>query len=98
MSYELSGDGRCVSMDDALEMFECYVPDALSSNGEVDPDEYEYALNRFRFMAQRMIPVKPRFNKGKYGHKYDSYSCGKCGAVVTVSSKYCSQCGRPIKW
>lgn len=100
MSLELTGNGRCIGIDAALEMFEVFVPDAISnSDTEIDAEEYEYALNRFRWLAQRVVPVKPKFMKGKYGHKYDSYSCGACGHVLHKGIyKYCPNCGREIQW
>lgn len=99
MSFEMTRGGRCVSAERALEMFEVFVPDALStSDCEIDPDEYEYALNRFRWLAQRMEPVSPRFHKGAHGKKYDSFTCGACGNIVRVENRYCPGCGRAIDW
>ena len=45
-------------------------------------------------------PVSPiyldQFNM--YGQKYDMYQCGNCHYVVSKTQKYCSECGRRIKW
>ena len=61
-----------------------------------DSSVKEYALNRMRYEAQKAEPIKPRFHKGKYGTKYDSYTCGKCGDVIGVTWKYCAACGKAI--
>lgn len=98
MSLELTNGGLCCGLDDALEMFEVFVPDALSTGGEVDAEEYEKALNRFRYCAKRIVPIKPRFIKGKYGKKYDYYSCGACGFSLDVIYKFCPNCGREVDW
>ena len=100
MSLELTMGGRTVGIDKALEMFEVFVPDAIAnSDTEIDPNEYEYALNRFRWLAARVVPCKPKFYKGRNGHKYDSYSCGACGFTIGYDiDKYCPQCGRAIDW
>lgn len=42
--------------------------------------------------------IKPKFHKGKYGKKYDSYSCGNCGVTAFENEKYCFRCGYPIWW
>ena len=38
---------------------------------------------------------KPKLHKGKYGEKYDSWTCGNCGAelVYSVCENYCHNCG-----
>ena len=99
MSLELTMGGRCVGIDDALEMFEVFVPDAIAaSDYEVNADEYEYALNRFRWCASRVVPMQAKYHKGKYGKKFDSYTCGSCGHILDVGYKYCPNCGRAIDW
>ena len=42
------------------------------------------------------VPVEPKFNKGKYGSKYDSYSCGRCGFGIRTEYKFCPNCGQRI--
>ena len=42
-------------------------------------------------------PVPPRFHKGRYGKKYDTYTCGICGASLPeIGWNYCPKCGRRI--
>jgi predicted RNA-binding Zn-ribbon protein involved in translation (DUF1610 family) len=51
-----------------------------------------------RYEADKAIPVKPRYHKGQYGRKYDTWSCGNCGAGVPEAHwKYCPNCGQAIK-
>lgn len=40
----------------------------------------------------------PRFHKGKYGKKYDSYTCGHCGSGIGIEANYCSKCGTQANW
>lgn len=55
-------------------------------------------LARMRYEADKAIPVKPRYHKGQYGRKYDTWSCGNCGAGVPEAHwKYCPNCGFAIK-
>ena len=78
-----------MGFDDAIENIEKYFPEM-----ECKP----IVLNRLRYERDKARPVRPRFNKGIYGHKYDTYSCGQCGAVIAVTYKYCSICGYSIGW
>ena len=49
------------------------------------------------YILAKDVPVEPRFNKGKYGSKYDSYSCGRCGfGISEIVYKYCPNCGQRI--
>ena len=47
-------------------------------------------------------PVKPRAEETSltyfYGDKYSNHFCGECGAVLSNGQKYCSECGRAVKW
>ena len=53
----------------------------------------ERVLNRMRYEFDKDKPVEPRFHKGINGRKYDSYSCGNCGAVIVTVYKWCPSCG-----
>lgn len=87
------GDGRGTSSENALEIFRARMPEDKN-----EADRYECALNRFIYLAERLQPIKPKFHKGQYGKKYDSYTCGACGHVVAVTYRFCSNCGREINW
>lgn len=57
-----------------------------------------------RSMAEKsfraIIGKKPKFHKGKYGSKYDYWTCGNCGAelVYSVCEEYCHHCGYRQLW
>lgn len=91
--FPMVGDGRCVGAEEALRIFSAYQPES----GEAS-ERFECALNRFRYLANRVEPAPPKFHKGQHGHKYDNYTCGDCGATVVVSNRFCPNCGRAIKW
>lgn len=58
-------------------------------------DEFTWALNRFRYEVRKSVPVSPKKGTGRILY----YSCGQCGGGVRPDTdKYCSKCGREIKW
>lgn len=43
--------------------------------------------------------AKPKFHKGKYGKKYDYYTCGNCGCGLRdIVDNFCWSCGFQILW
>ncbi len=53
-----------------------------------------------KLYAYRMYQgEKPKFHKGKYGKKYDNYTCGNCGAgLKDIVDDFCWSCGFRILW
>ncbi len=60
---------------------------------DVDKSIQERVLSRMRYEFSKDIPVKPIFHKGKYGAKYDSFTCGNCGSTISAHYKFCPSCG-----
>lgn len=90
--------GMMMGEDAALELLEVEVADAVLQGG-LDVDQYARAVNRIRYRFDQCKPVEPKFHKGIYGKKYDSYSCGYCGfGGMEVHFKYCPNCGYMIGW
>ena len=90
--------GTMMSEKDALELLEVEVADAVAQCG-INADRYERALNRIRYRFAQTERIKPRFNKGKYGKKYDNYTCGNCGhTILEIGYDYCPNCGYGIAW
>ena len=56
------------------------------------------AVKRIRYEFERREPMPAKYHKGIYGHKYDTYTCGACGAEIVVGYRYCASCGREIDW
>lgn len=55
------------------------------------------AIARMKYERDKVLPVKPKFHKGIYGKKFDSWTCGNCGAVILEAHwKYCPNCGFAI--
>ena len=55
--------------------------------------------------AQRILALKayegskPKFQRGKYGKRYDSYTCGHCGCTLKdIVDNFCFKCGFRILW
>lgn len=49
------------------------------------------------YILAKDVPCEPKFYPGRYGHKYDSYTCGRCGAGISEAYwKYCPNCGQRI--
>jgi len=44
------------------------------------------------------IGCVPKFHKGIYGSKFDSHTCGNCGASLYVTNNYCHNCGYRVLW
>ena len=89
--------GRCTSAEKAIEFFE-NLPDNIPDEVKDDDfcDEYEEALNTFRSAASRLVPVVPKWHKGRAIDDY--HTCGACGHNLNILYDYCPNCGRPIKW
>ncbi len=98
MTYKQIMDGLAIGTDKAIEMLETDVREA-AEHSSIDPEMYERMLNRVRWLANRIEPIKPKFIKGKYGKQYDVYTCGSCGHTVGIGiDKYCPNCGRMVGW
>lgn len=55
-------------------------------------------IKRIKYRFDQCVPVTPKFNKGKYGKKYDSWRCGKCAySLPEAGWNYCPNCGYTIK-
>ena len=79
--------GRCISFDQAITWAE----------GQPDSTVKGWALNRLRYERDKARPVPPKFHKGHYGHKYDHWTCGNCGAGLNEAHwKFCPNCGYKI--
>ena len=67
----------------------------------VDEHIQERVLNRVRYEFEKDIPVPVKYMKGKYGRKYDTWSCGHCGHGISETQaragRFCGQCGYRIK-
>lgn len=62
-----------------------------------DPEMQDHVIARMRYERDKAMPVPPRYIKGQYGRKYDTYQCGNCGYGVNEAGwKYCPNCGRKI--
>ena len=59
-----------------------------------ESDMRNRVLSRMRYEFDKDNPVKPKYHKGRNGRRYDSYSCGNCGAGITEAHwTYCPNCG-----
>lgn len=68
------------------------------TKNHMNDDKLSTARAEKSFKAE--IGAKPKFHKGKYGKKYDTYTCGNCGSTLKggVSENYCCNCGYKIIW
>lgn len=63
-----------------------------------DSADKQHSINRMRYERDKAVPVTPKFHKGIYGHKYDTYTCGNCGTRITEAWwRHCPNCGFAIK-
>lgn len=86
--------GRMCSGKDALEFFESQTVETKESERQMD------SINRFKYLLAKDVGKKPKFHPGKYGKKYDNWTCGNCGSglVNGVVANYCGNCGYQILW
>ena len=64
---------------------------------DVDENIKMRVLSRMHYEFDKDIPVPPKFHKGKYGKKYDYYTCGHCGNGISFEvDHFCSNCGFAI--
>ncbi len=63
----------------------------------VDGNIKSRVLSRMQYEFDKDIAVPPKFHKGKYGAKYDSWTCGHCGAGLNEAHwKFCPNCSYMI--
>lgn len=64
---------------------------------DVDNNIKERVVRRMRYEFAKDMPVPPKFHKGRYGKKYDYFTCGNCGAGIDqVLNNFCPNCGFAI--
>ena len=62
-------------------------------------EQYPLSEARKDYALRAEVGAKPKFHKGKYGIKYDYYTCGKCGCrLKDIVDNYCWNCGFQILW
>ena len=86
--------GIMCGIDQAIEYLEGCSP---RMKGDDMPQRI---IHRLQYVQAKDEGVKPKFRKGIYGHKYDNWTCGNCGAQTWdgVGDEYCRKCGYRIKW
>ena len=63
-------------------------------NNTPDCEMKDRVVARMQYEFDKDIPVPVKYHPGKYGHKYDSYACGNCGAgILEAHYKFCPSCG-----
>lgn len=89
---------RTIARRRILEIVEKDIPERVAAYR--NDEEYEYFRNTVEYLVQKDLGSKPRYQPGKYGKKYDYWSCGRCGNVIKgdVSDNYCWHCGTRILW
>lgn len=92
---DLTAGGRACSGLEAIAFME-RLADMFDEDVRTDEfcDEFECALNRFRYEIRKSIPVPVRALK----INFTTYSCGQCANPVSAPDKFCSRCGRAIDW
>ena len=49
-------------------------------------------------LLKEQEPVKPILKCEWTDKLYNDYECPVCGNNICYEQKYCSECGRPVKW
>lgn len=87
--------GTCCSGIDAIEFMEM-LPDVIDDECKTDEfcDDFEKALNRFRYEVAKGIGKKKKLIKAVHRGHHDLQYCGNCGFDANEPSwKYCPNCG-----
>lgn len=87
--------GKCCNGIDAVEFMES-LAEIIPEDEKTDEfcEEYEQALNRFRYEVAKGIGKKKKVVKAVYIGHHDLQYCGKCGFGADEPSwKYCPNCG-----
>jgi hypothetical protein len=76
----------------------CSYNDAIAwAERQPDSTVKDCAIRRMRYERDKTTPVRPKYHKGHYGKKYDTWSCGNCGAGLPEAHwRFCPQCGFAI--
>ena len=54
----------------------------------------ECVLRRLEYERDKQVPAKPKYHKGVHGKKYDTWTCGNCGAGLPEAHwRWCPNCG-----
>lgn len=65
--------------------------------GKADLLQDERLIRTIRRALVARYPAEPKFTPGKYGHKYDHYTCQNCGFGVSEPIyKVCPNCGQAL--
>ena len=87
--------GKCCNGIDAVEFMES-LAEIIPEDEKTDEfcEEYEQALNRFRYEVAKGIGKKKKVVKAVYRGHHDLQYCRKCGFGADEPSwKYCPNCG-----
>ena len=87
--------GSCCRGIEAIEFMES-LADIFDEDMRTDEfcEEYEKALNRFRYEVAKGIGTKKKTVKAVHKGFHDLQYCGKCGFSANEPSfKYCPNCG-----
>lgn len=63
-----------------------------------EPADMKSALDDLEVWVNKSIRRVPRFVKGQYSRRYDSYHCPTCGHILIDIPDYCKKCGQHIRW
>lgn len=82
----------------SIERCICHVPNACRDCA-YDPDPYNMCVETLLKDALSLLkaqePVEPRYIDGKRNH---FIMCGNCKTDLIRGMKYCSYCGKAVKW
>ena len=95
--------GTMVGGEEALNILDQIFPMVVFKNKkeEIEITElFTRMRNRFAYHIDQDAPVGLKYHKGKYGSKYDSWTCSNCGCGITYSviQNFCWNCGHRLSW
>lgn len=90
----MSRYGMMCGLDDAIKYLSECKPRSKSDDMPLQ------IIERLKYIRDKEIGVRPKFHKGVYGRRYDSWTCGHCGTTIKqgVVGNFCGNCGFRILW
>ena len=66
----------------------------------IEENKMELSVPRAERAFRAEFGMKPKYHKGKYGKKYDTWTCRQCGSELVhgVCENYCHNCGYRVIW
>lgn len=91
--------GKCMGGERAIEFMggmTQFIPEEIKTAEFME--EYESAINRFRYEVNKGIVKAPKIQQPKYKRIGELITCGHCGYSISRLIRFCPNCGTAALW